>query len=636
MTTKMPDIIAGKYEVVELVGRGGMGTVFKAVQQSLNRVVAIKMLSEELASDIEFRARFQQEATVVARMNHPNIVQVYDIEPHGHTFCIIMEYVEGKSLQSLIDQKAGVSEQAVVSIGAQIARALDYAHAMKVIHRDVKPDNILVTADGVAKITDFGIARFMESKFKTQTGICMGTPKFMSPEQVTGKNVDGQSDLYSLGICLYYCLTGQTPFDGENPISIATKHLYEAPDPVATLNPAISHALDTVVMQSLEKSKSARFETGEAMAKALEGTLQSKSQILLSAVGQDLVPEGATKRMAAKDLQPSSDGRERDVYVSSDNLETLPETPSGIRRIVNMQEPEILGDLPSNTTNVYAVLSGTAAPATETRLPAVHPSDGRGLGGLVKRFWPAGVAALLVACGLAFAIWGNGGPVPVPNGNGMPTDDKVYIALTELRKQTDELVGQKKIEDALQLWNDFQRRNPDYQKESVAARIDWLTAQLPVANRELLAQRRHTRGMAYYNVNPRLAHAYLLGAQDLYKGMQKPYNGDSFIKLLELKFSANTPSSEEDRQQAKVLADEAQKMILKTGDKVNDAVVDNLISAISHDPENFQYWLALARYYRQTGYLDDTRVLLNHIARIAPADSEERKSAATDARQLES
>ena len=127
-----------------------------------------------------------------------------------------------------------------------------------------------------------------------------------------------------------------------------------------------------------------------------------------------------------------------------------------------------------------------------------------------------------------------------------------------------------------------------------------------------------------------------MGPQELFKGMQKPYNGDSFIKLLEMKFSANTPAGEEDRQQAKVLAGEAQKMILKTGDKMNDAAADNLISAISREPENFQYWLVLARYYRQTGYLDDTRVLLNHIARIAPPDSEERKSATMEARQLES
>ena len=182
----MSELIAGKYEILEVIGRGGMGTVYKARQHNLDRIVALKMLSEEMASDPEFRARFQQEAQVVARLNHPNIVAVYDIEPYQATFCIIMEFVDGKSLQKIIDE-GGLPERDVLLIGAQIARALHYAHEQGVVHRDVKPDNILVTRENIAKITDFGIARFRESKLRTQTGISMGTPRFMSPEQEIGR-----------------------------------------------------------------------------------------------------------------------------------------------------------------------------------------------------------------------------------------------------------------------------------------------------------------------------------------------------------------------------------------------------------------------------------------------------------------
>ncbi|MGC8842152.1 MAG: serine/threonine protein kinase, partial [Candidatus Sumerlaeaceae bacterium] len=208
----MSELIAGKYEILEEIGRGGMGSVYKAYQQNLDRIVAIKILSPELASDPDFRARFQREAKIVARLVHPNIVAVYDIEPHANTCCIIMEYVDGQSLQKLIEA-AALDERTTLLIGAQIARALHYAHEHGVIHRDVKPDNILVTPQKVAKITDFGIARFREGKFRTQTGVSMGTPRFMSPEQLTGHELDGRCDLYSLGVCLYYCLTGRVPFD---------------------------------------------------------------------------------------------------------------------------------------------------------------------------------------------------------------------------------------------------------------------------------------------------------------------------------------------------------------------------------------------------------------------------------------
>src|SRR5690606_29320371 len=269
----MPDIIADKYEVLETIGRGGMGTVYKARQRNLDRIVAIKMLSEELASDPEFRARFQQEATVVARLNHPNIVQIHDIEVHGNTFCIIMEYVDGENLQAKIDRDVTLPENEIVTIGAQVARALAYAHSRGVIHRDIKPDNIHVTPKGVAKVMDFGIARFLDSKLKTQTGISMGTPKFMSPEQVTGKNVDGQTDLYSLGICLYYCLAGRPPFEGENAISVATRHLYEQPEPPSKLNPSISPAVEKAILKALEKQKNNRYKTGTEMADALEAAV---------------------------------------------------------------------------------------------------------------------------------------------------------------------------------------------------------------------------------------------------------------------------------------------------------------------------------------------------------------------------
>ncbi|MCX7011784.1 MAG: serine/threonine-protein kinase, partial [Candidatus Sumerlaeota bacterium] len=180
-------IVNGRYEVLAEIGRGGMGVVFRAKQRSLDRVVAIKMLSRELAGDLEFRHRFLQEAQVIARLQHDNIISVYDIEQDRGTFFIIMEYVQGVSLQEVLRKQGRLPPERAADLVGQVARALGYAHGKGIIHRDIKPDNIMVVdAQKKAKVMDFGIARVSDSSLKTQTGISMGTPKYMSPEQAKG------------------------------------------------------------------------------------------------------------------------------------------------------------------------------------------------------------------------------------------------------------------------------------------------------------------------------------------------------------------------------------------------------------------------------------------------------------------
>ncbi|MFF7637117.1 protein kinase [Kitasatospora sp. NPDC008050] len=271
----------GRYVLQRLLGEGGMASVHLAYDNVLGRNVAVKTLHTELGREQSFRERFRREAQAVARLQHPNIVAVHDtgeeVAPDGATTpYIVMEYVEGHSLRDVLNQAiaehgAMPADQALKITSAVLA-ALDTSHDQGLVHRDIKPGNVMVNTKGEVKVMDFGIARAMQSGVTsmTQTGMVVGTPQYLSPEQALGKSVDARSDLYSVGCMLFELLTGRLPFDGDSPFSIAYKHVQEQPPAPSTVNRAVTPAVDALVARSLRKDPSHRFPTAQTMRDEVE------------------------------------------------------------------------------------------------------------------------------------------------------------------------------------------------------------------------------------------------------------------------------------------------------------------------------------------------------------------------------
>jgi serine/threonine protein kinase len=259
----------GPYKITEKIGEGGMAVVYKGYQQSLNRFVAIKILRVELAQDEQFVARFRQEALAVAGLSHPNILHVYDAGTAFGMYYIVMAYVEGGSLRDLITQGALETDYAV-SIAMQLADALDHAHRQGLVHRDVKPNNVLINRDGRPLLTDFGIAKALgESKGLTRTGTAIGTPEYMAPEQIQGQQVDGRTDIYALGIVLYEMLVGWAPFSSTTPVAALYKQVNEPPPPLRQANINVPSWLDAVVNKALAKRPQDRYQHAGEFAEAL-------------------------------------------------------------------------------------------------------------------------------------------------------------------------------------------------------------------------------------------------------------------------------------------------------------------------------------------------------------------------------
>src|ERR1700736_42893 len=223
--TKTPRVLSGRYELSHLVARGGMAEVYRARGRLLDRPVALKVLFPELSIDRSFVERFRREAQAAANLSHPNIVPVFDWGEDTGTYFIVMEFIDGRPLSSILKTAGPLSAERTADVGAHVAAALGYAHKHGVIHRDVKPGNVLITDEGQVKVTDFGIARAANAEQNlTQTGAVMGTATYFSPEQAQGTTVDGRTDIYSLGVVLYELVTGRPPFSGDNPVTIAYKH----------------------------------------------------------------------------------------------------------------------------------------------------------------------------------------------------------------------------------------------------------------------------------------------------------------------------------------------------------------------------------------------------------------------------
>ena len=253
--------LGNRYELLEKVGEGGMATVYKAKCHYLNRFVAIKILKDQFCSDKEFVEKFKREATSVASLSDNNIVNIYDVGSENNIHYIVMEYVDGKTLKELIVEKGKIEPKETVRISKQIASALVCAHRNNIIHRDIKPHNILVTKEGIIKVTDFGIAKASNSATITNSSKVMGSAHYFSPEQAKGGFVDSRTDIYSLGIVMYEMLVGKVPFDGESPVSVAVKHIQNEVVAPKQIDDKIPESLNSVVLKCLEKNPVKRYQT---------------------------------------------------------------------------------------------------------------------------------------------------------------------------------------------------------------------------------------------------------------------------------------------------------------------------------------------------------------------------------------
>ena len=260
MRLEAETLVAGRYKLLGRVGSGGMADVWCAEDSMLNRRVALKFLHERFAQDEQFVERFRREASSAAGLQHPNVVGVFDRGTYDGTHYIAMEFVEGASLKDLIERGLSVGE--AVEIVRQVLAGARYAHSHGIVHRDLKPQNVLVDAEGRARVTDFGIARAGASEI-TQTGSVLGTAQYLSPEQAQGLPVTAASDIYSIGVLLYEALTGQVPFEADSPVTVALKQVSERPRPPSELNPQVSRALDAVVLKALAKDPANRFVSAE-------------------------------------------------------------------------------------------------------------------------------------------------------------------------------------------------------------------------------------------------------------------------------------------------------------------------------------------------------------------------------------
>ena len=296
-------VIGNRYEIKEKIGSGGMATVYKALDKILNRYVAVKVLRDEFTTDEEFIKRFNAEAQSAARLTHPNIVSVYDVGQEYNIYYIVMELIQGKTLKEIIIEDGFLSWKWSINIAMQIAAALEMAHKNNIIHRDIKPHNIMITEDGVAKVTDFGIAKAVSNSTITAFGTTLGSVHYFSPEHARGGYTDSKSDLYSLGVVMYEMVTGKVPFDADTPVSVALKHMQEVPDEPIKLNQNVPFAVNQIIMKSMKKDPNDRYQNASEIIKDLNLALKRPEG---GFIDESDYTDGLTRRIPTIDQEYSN------------------------------------------------------------------------------------------------------------------------------------------------------------------------------------------------------------------------------------------------------------------------------------------------------------------------------------------
>ncbi len=309
--------LGGRYVVESELGRGGMATVFKGTDTVLGRPVAVKVLAPQYSSDANFVTRFRREAQAAARLNHPNLVSVYDTGTDDGIHYIVMEFIDAKTLADYLSGGGRIMPERAIEIAETVCDALSVAHAHGIIHRDIKPANIMITANGDVKVTDFGIARVISgADTVAQTAAVLGTASYLSPEQAQSQQVDQRSDIYSLGVVLYEMVTGRPPFSGDSPVMVASKHVLEQPTPPSKLNADVSPGLEAVIMKAMSKNPDNRYQDADEMRADLERvrigqTVQATPLLPDSAPTERIAPSGPPTAV----LPPSPPGERRRWWV---------------------------------------------------------------------------------------------------------------------------------------------------------------------------------------------------------------------------------------------------------------------------------------------------------------------------------
>ena len=311
-------ILGNRYEIIEKVGNGGMATVYKATDLVLKRYVAVKVLRDEFTTDEEFIKRFETEAQSAARLVHANIVSIFDVGVDNGIYYIVMELIQGKTLKEIIVEERGpLPWKWSVNVAIQIASALEMAHRNNIIHRDIKPHNIIITEDGVAKVTDFGIAKAVSNSTITAFGTTIGSVHYFSPEHARGGYTDAKSDIYSLGVVMYEMVTGKVPFDADTPVSVALKHMQEDPVPPIELNPHLPEAVNKIILKALKKDPMLRYQTATELLQDLKMALKNPSGDFVDETDYD--PTAKTQKISTQDvenMQKNSRKKEDNKFVA--------------------------------------------------------------------------------------------------------------------------------------------------------------------------------------------------------------------------------------------------------------------------------------------------------------------------------